>query len=86
MNHHTLYRKRNLSKLGKREYIKPYLLRGLKIDKPNQVWCTDITYIPMRKGFMYMTAIMDVYFVKYLAGVSAIPWMRPGVKAFCKMP
>jgi len=71
MNHHTLYRKRNLSKLGKREYIKPYLLRGLKIDKPNQVWCTDITYIPMRKGFMYMTAIMDVYSRKILSwGIS----------------
>ncbi len=71
MNHHTLYRKRNLSKLGKREYIKPYLLRGLKIDKPNQVWCTDITYIPMRNGFMYMTAIMDVYSRKILSwGIS----------------
>lgn len=71
MNHHTMYRKRNLSKLGKREYIKPYLLRGLKIDKPNQVWCTDITYIPMRKGFMYMTAIMDVYSRKILSwGIS----------------
>lgn len=71
MNHQTLYRKRNLSKLGKREYIKPYLLRGLKIEKPNQVWCTDITYIPMHKGFMYMTAIMDVYSRKILSwGIS----------------
>lgn len=44
-----------------REFIKPYLLRGLKITRPNQVWCTDITYIPMAKGFMYMTAFIDLY-------------------------
>ena len=42
-------------------YIKPYLLKDLKITHANQVWCTDITYIPMRKGFMYMSAIIDVY-------------------------
>ena len=41
--------------------IKPYLLSGLSIDHANQVWCTDITYIPMKQGFMYLTAIMDVY-------------------------
>jgi putative transposase len=39
----------------------PYLLRGLAIDRPNQVWCADITYIPMRRGFMYLFAIMDWY-------------------------
>lgn len=37
----------------------PYLLRGLKINRPNQVWSTDITYIPMQQGFMYLVAIMD---------------------------
>ncbi|MFC0512544.1 IS3 family transposase, partial [Asaia spathodeae] len=37
----------------------PYLLRDLVIDRPNQVWCSDITYIPMRKGFLYLVAIMD---------------------------
>lgn len=37
----------------------PYLLRGLDIREPNQVWCTDITYIPMRHGFLYLVAIMD---------------------------
>jgi putative transposase len=60
-----------LSKLGLAQYIKPYLLRGLKIARPNQVWCTDITYIPMRRGFLYLTAIMDVYSRKILAwGIS----------------
>jgi putative transposase len=37
----------------------PYLLRNLRIDRPDQVWCTDITYIPMRQGFFYLVAIMD---------------------------
>lgn len=39
--------------------IYPYLLKGLTIDRPNQVWCADITYIPMRCGFLYLVAIMD---------------------------
>ena len=61
MGHQTIYRRKNLTKNALREFIKPYLLRGLAITHANQVWCTDITYIPMAKGFMYMTAIMDVY-------------------------
>ena len=36
-----------------------YLLRGMVIDRPNQVWCTDMTYIPMRRGFLYLVAVMD---------------------------
>jgi putative transposase len=39
--------------------IHPYLLRDLVIDRPNQVWCSDITYIPMRRGFLYLVAVMD---------------------------
>ena len=45
----------------------PYLLRGLSIDKSNQVWCADITYIPMRKGFLYLVAIMDWHSRKVLS-------------------
>jgi len=41
--------------------VYPYLLRNMEIDTPDQVWSTDITYIPMRKGFMYLVAIMDWY-------------------------
>lgn len=67
MGRETLYRRKNLTKAGLREYIKPYLLRGLEIKRANQVWCTDITYIPMKKGFMYLTAIMDVYSRKILS-------------------
>jgi len=57
----AIYPKRNLSKLGKAKYIHPYLLRGLSIDRPNQAWAIDITYIPMRSGFMYLTVIIDLY-------------------------
>lgn len=57
----AIYPKRNLSKLGQAIYKRPYLLKGLKIERPNQVWEIDITYIPMAKGFLYLTAIIDVY-------------------------
>lgn len=56
----AIYPKKNLSKLGHAEYIYPYLLRNLEINRPTQVWEIDITYIPMEKGFMYLTAIIDV--------------------------
>jgi putative transposase len=49
----------NLSKRAKNACIYPYLLRGLNIDQSNQVWSIDITYCRMRKGFMYLTAIID---------------------------
>ena len=45
--------------------VYPYLLRGLEITRPNQVWSSDITYIPMRKGFMYLVAVMD-WFSRYV--------------------
>lgn len=57
----AIYPKRNLSKLGLAKYIKPYLLKGLKIDRPNHVWAIDITFIAMESGFMYLTAIIDHY-------------------------
>lgn len=63
----TIYPKRNLSKLGLAKYIRPYLLRGLDIAYANQVWQIDISYIPMKKGFMYLTAIIDVY-SRYIVG------------------
>jgi putative transposase len=63
----AVYPKRNLSKLGLKKYIHPYLLKGLIIGKPNQVWAIDITYIPMKSGFMYLTAIIDVY-SRYIVG------------------
>ena len=47
--------------------VYPYLLRELEVDRPNQVWCADITYIPMRRGFLYLVAIMDWASRKVLA-------------------
>jgi putative transposase len=63
----AIYPKKNLSRLGQAKYIRPYLLRGLTIDHPNQVWAIDITYIPMPRGFLYLTAIIDVY-SRYVVG------------------
>ena len=55
----ALYPKPRLSKPNPEHKIYPYLLRGLKITRANQVWATDITYSPMAKGFCYLVAIMD---------------------------
>ena len=52
---------KHTSRRNKEHKVYPYLLRNLKIDKPDQVWATDITYIPMAKGFMYLTAIIDLH-------------------------
>jgi len=57
----AIYPKPNTSRPGKAHRIYPYLLRNLTIDHPNQVWASDITYIPMRKGFVYLVVIMDWY-------------------------
>jgi putative transposase len=55
----VVYPKRNLSQPGEGHRIYPYLLEGLEISGPDQVWCSDITYVPMAYGFMYLTAVMD---------------------------
>jgi putative transposase len=55
----ALYRKKVTSQRNPAHPIYPYLLRNLVIDRPNQVWAADITYIPMRRGFLYLFAIMD---------------------------
>ncbi|MDE8565787.1 IS3 family transposase [Anoxybacillus rupiensis] len=57
----VIYPSPNLSKRYHAQYIRPYLLRGLKIDRPNQVWGIDITYLRMGKGFMYLFVIIDWY-------------------------
>lgn len=54
-----VYPKMNLSKRQKRAQVVPYLLRNAVIDAPNQAWSIDITYIPIRRGFLYLTAIID---------------------------
>jgi len=62
-----IYQKPNTSKPAKGHKIYPYLLRGLRVGRPNQVWCADITYLPMRRGFLYLVAIMDWHTRKVLA-------------------
>ncbi len=59
MDLRALYPRRRTSQPGKGHKIYPYLLRDLSIERSNQVWATDITFIPMAKGFMYLVAIMD---------------------------
>ncbi len=67
MGMNTLYPKPNTSRAHHAHKVYPYLLRGLNIDHANQVWCADITYIPMRKGFIYLVAIMDWHSRKVLS-------------------
>jgi putative transposase len=55
----ALYRRPNTSKATPGHKIYPYLLRGLAVDRPNQVWAMDITYIPMARGFVYLAAVVD---------------------------
>ena len=55
----ALYRKANTSRRNQAHRIYPYLLRKLSIDRPNQVWAMDTTYIPMQRGFVYLSAVLD---------------------------
>lgn len=66
VNWKTIFREPKTTITNKLHKKYPYLLRGLKIEKQNQVWATDITYIPMRKGFMYLMAIIDLHSRKVL--------------------
>lgn len=63
----AIYRRANTSRRHPRHPVFPYLLRGLVIDRPNQVWAADVTYIPMARGFLYLAAILDVASRKVLA-------------------
>ncbi|QFS83053.1 Integrase core domain protein [Roseivivax sp. THAF197b] len=62
-----IYQKPNTSRPAKGHKTYPFLLRGLRVDRPNQVWCADITYLPMRRGFLYLVAIMDWHTRKVLS-------------------
>lgn len=66
-----IYRKPKTSDPNPQHRICPYLLRGLTVDRPDHVWCADVTYIPMRRGFLYLVAVMDRASRKVLA--------RPGL-------
>ena len=66
MDLRTIYAKPKTTMRNLEHAVYPYLLQGLKVKRSNQVWQTDITYIPMFRGFMYMAAIIDVYSRKIL--------------------
>ena len=59
MGMQALYPKRRLSKPAPGHQVYPYLLRGLDITHAGQVWCADVTYLPMARGFCYLVAVMD---------------------------
>jgi putative transposase len=61
MGWQTLYRYKSTSEPDKQNRLYPYLLKGLRITRSNQVWAMDITYVPMRKGFMYLCAVIDLH-------------------------
>jgi putative transposase len=63
----ALYRRPNTSKPAEGHRIYPYLLRGLAVERPNQVWAMDITYIPMARGFVYLAAVVDWFSRRVLA-------------------
>jgi len=63
----ALYRRPNTSKKHPAHPVYPYLLRGLAIERANHVWSMDITYIPMARGFVYLTAVMDWHSRRVLA-------------------
>ena len=62
-----IYQRPNTSKAAKGHKVYPYLLKGLHVVRPGQVWCADITYLPMRRGFLYLVVIMDWHTRKVLA-------------------
>jgi len=84
----ALYRRPNTSKSAPGHKIYPYLLRGLAVDRPNQVWAMDITYIAMARGFVYLAAVIDWFSRRVLAwrvanhhGCRVLPrsgWRRAG--------
>ena len=63
----AIYQKPNTSRPHPEHKVYPYLLRSLLIERPNQVWCADITYIPLAKGFVYLVAVMDWFSRRVLA-------------------
>jgi putative transposase len=65
----TLYPKRKTTISDKQAYKYPYLINDVNITHPNQIWSIDITYIPMKKGFMYLFAVIDLY-SRYVVGWS----------------
>ena len=56
---HAIFQRPRTSQADPGHRVYPYLLRDLQITRPNHVWCTDVTYIPLQRGFLYLVAVMD---------------------------
>lgn len=82
----ALYRRPNTSKPTPGHKIYPYLLRKLAVNRPNQVWAMDITYIPMARGFVYLVAVLDWFSRKVLARLSVTLETAPCLKALHEAP
>ena len=67
MGWQTLYCTPRTTRIDPAAYKYPYLLKGLSIERKNQVWAVDITYLPMKKGFMYLCAVIDIH-TRYVIG------------------
>jgi putative transposase len=63
----AIYRKTNTTRHNFAHKVYPYLLRNVTIDRPNQVWAMDITYLPMKRGFLYLAAVIDWHSRKILS-------------------
>ncbi len=74
-----IYQKPNTSRPNKAHKIYPYLLGDMHSTKANHVWCADITYIPMRKGFLYLVAIMDWLVGGFCRGDCPTHWRQTSV-------
>lgn len=89
MGWQTLYRKRNLSKANKEHKVYPYLLRGFQVTDRNQVWAIDITYVPMKRGFMYLCAIIDLhtrYVINWsISNTMTAQWVRTVIQEAISM-
>jgi len=82
----AIYPKPRTSRPHQAHKVYPYLLRNLNINRPNQVWAADITYIPMNSGFMYLVAVMDWHSRKVLSWRVSKLWMLTFVSRPWKKP
>jgi len=82
----AIYRKPNTSKPMPGHKIYPYLLRNLPVTKPDQVWATDITYVPMAHGFVYLVAVIDWFSRRFSAIAYRSPWKPSSASRRCRRP
>ena len=82
----ALYRRPRTTKPEPGHKISPYLLRGMEIVRPNQVWAMDITYIPMARGFVYLAVVLDWATPEFCPGGCRSRWKRPSASRPWRMP